>query len=250
MDQFDYKDPARSRKRFASFFWNLLTILVLLSTVCLLAGFASIYFDPYVSYNLFPPPTMPSLIAMPTLTPTPLQILPATWTPTPSNTPPPTKTPLPTATLLPTDTPVPVFTATETITPTLAAGALPFDLNNGSPVAISSLAFRPEAGCNWMGVAGQVLNMSGAPISTGVVVQLSGVLEGAYKEITSLTGTARQYGEAGYEIVLASKPFASQGTLFVQLLDQAGLPMSPKIAFDTYDSCDKNLIIINFRQVR
>jgi hypothetical protein len=101
-----------------------------------------------------------------------------------------------------------------------------------------------------MGVAGQVLNMSGAPISTGIIVKLGGVLDGNPKDINSLSGTATQYGDAGYEIVLASKPIASSGTLWAQLLDQAGLPLSGQVYFDTYDSCDKNLVFINFRQVR
>jgi hypothetical protein len=28
------------------------------------------------------------------------------------------------------------------------------------------------------------------------------------------------------------------------------LPMSDKIYFDTYEACDKNLIFVNFKQVR
>jgi hypothetical protein len=127
---------------------------------------------------------------------------------------------------------------------------MPFALNDGSPVAISSVAFHPEAGCNWMGIAGQVLNMSGAPVSTGVIVRVGGELAGVKKDITSLTGTARQYGEAGYEIVLGASPTQSSSNLWVQLLDQAGLPMSPRIVFDTYASCDQNLIFITFKQIK
>ncbi len=117
---------------------------------------------------------------------------------------------------------------TASITPTNPpAGALPFALNAGSPVAISSVAFHPEVGCDWMGIAGQVLDMSGAPISTGVIIRVGGELNGVKKDITSLTGTARQYGEAGYEIVLGNSPMASTNSLWVQLLDQAGLPCRP-----------------------
>ncbi|MDD5466744.1 MAG: hypothetical protein PHS96_02950 [Anaerolineales bacterium] len=246
MDKWDYIDNTqRSRKRF-TVIWNLLTILMLLATVCVVAVFLSVFIDPHSALNLFPPPTLPPAIALPTLTPTPRQVLPPTWTPLPSITP----TSLPTPTLAPTETPFPLFTPSATPEATVSSAGLPFDINAGSPVAISSVAFHPEVGCNWMGVAGQVLNMSGAPVSTGVVIKLGGSLGGVSKEITSLTGTARQYGDAGYEIVLASKPIASLGTLWLQLLDQAGLPMSPKIHFDTFEACDKNLIFINFRQVR
>jgi hypothetical protein len=35
----------------------------------------------------------------------------------------------------------------------------------------------------------------------------------------------------------------------VQLFDQAMIPLSARVYFDTTDSCDQNLILINFRQV-
>lgn len=248
MDEFDYVEQTRSGKRIFAIIWNLLTILTLLTTACLIAAFSAIFLNPRIIFNPFPPPSLPTAMEMPTLTPTALSILPPTWTPTATLTPTETPPPPPTPTQSPTDTPQPLFTPTETLTSTLASSAMTFALSEGSPIAISNLAFHPEAGCNWMGIAGQVLNLSGAPISTGVSVRLGGVLAGNQKDITSLSGTATQYGDAGYEIVLASKPIASNGTLWLQLFDQGGLPLSEQLGFDTFDSCDKNLIIINFRQ--
>ncbi len=114
----------------------------------------------------------------------------------------------------------------------------------------SSLAFHPDAGCNWMGVAGQVFDLSGAPVS-GQQVRVGGSLLGAPIELLSLTGVTTAYGNNGfYEFTLGEKPVNSTGTLWVQLLDQSGLPMSDKIYFDTYDACEKNLIFVNFKQVR
>jgi hypothetical protein len=127
---------------------------------------------------------------------------------------------------------------------------MPYDVAPGSPVAISSAAFHPEAGCNWIGVAGQVLDMTGAPVSTGVVIQLSGVFNGQFIEKTSLTGIAPQYGQAGYEFYLGDTPVASNKTLWVQLLDQAAAPLSEKIYFETFGECARNLIFINFKQMR
>ena len=128
---------------------------------------------------------------------------------------------------------------------------MPFVVADGSPVAITSSAFRPEAGCSWLGVAGQVFDMSAAPIATGITIRLEGVLGGQYKNLLSLTGAARdRYGESAYEFELGDEPVTSNNTLYIQLLDQAGLPMSEKIFFETYDACDKNLILINFKQVR
>lgn len=251
MDEFDYRDVALSnRKRVTVWLWNILTLTVLLAIVCMVAVFVIIFINPYSSLNLFPPPTLPVANTMPTLTPTAIQALPATWTATVTATATPTLTPTKTNTPIPSATPTLQFTATQTPTGTLAIVELPFDVGMGSPVALASLTFHPEAGCNWLGVAGQALDMSGAPLTTGLVIKLGGVLGGVEKDFTGLTGTAPQYGEAGYEIVLASKPIASTQTLWVQLLDPAGLSLSPKIYFDTFESCDQNLIMINFQQLR
>jgi hypothetical protein len=205
----------------------------------------AVYANPQVPFNLFPPPTQAPPTA--TFTPTPRNVLPPTWTPLPTLTPTVTVTPMPSST--------PSFasgTAISPLDPTMTpqTSDLRFAVDTGSPVAISSLAFHPEAACNWLSVAGQVLNASGAPISTGVVIQLGGSIDGYTKDIPSLTGVAPQFGPAGYEIVIADHPIASGSTLWVQLFDQAGLPMSERVHFDTFEDCSQNLIIINFRQVQ
>ncbi len=251
MDSFDYQDHVQPTRNVSSLVWNILTVLVLMAVVCVGLGFGMIFLDPYSAINPFPPPTLPPTLAFPTVTPTPLGVLPPTWTPLPTEEPTATNTPRPTSTPFPTETPFSLFTPTETaaVSPTAPLG-MPYDLAPGSPVAISSVAFPPEAGCNWMGVAGQVLDLSGAPISTGIVIQLSGVYGGTFVEKTSLTGIAPQYGLAGYEFYLGDKPIASNKTLWVQLLDQAGAPISEKVFFETYGDCERNLIFINFKQVR
>jgi hypothetical protein len=101
-----------------------------------------------------------------------------------------------------------------------------------------------------MGVAGRAFNMSGAPIAQGLFVKLGGSLDGQDVEMLSMTGTATQYGEGGYEFVLGEKPVASSETLWVELFDQAMLPLSDKIGFNTYSECTKNLTLVNFNQVR
>jgi len=45
-------------------------------------------------------------------------------------------------------------------------------------------------------------------------------------------------------------PTASTGTLWVELLDQAGQSLSTQIYFDTFEDCDKSTIIIYFKQVQ
>ena len=98
-------------------------------------------------------------------------------------------------------------------------------------------------------MGGQAFDMQGAPI-VGLTIQLGGSLAGEPVNLLSLTGTAVQYGPAGYEFSLGDKPAASNSTLWVQLLDQAGLPLSAKVYFDTFDDCSKNLVLINFRQAK
>jgi hypothetical protein len=251
MDSFDYQDHTQPTRNVSSMVWNTLTVLVLLAVLCVGVGFLMIFLNPASAFNPFPPPTLPPTLSFPTLTPTPRNVMPATWTPLPTDEPTATGTPRPTSTPIPTETPFSLFTPTETseASPTVVIG-MPYDVAPGSPVAISSAAFHPEAGCNWIGVAGQVLDMTGAPVSTGVVIQLSGVFNGQFIEKTSLTGIAPQYGQAGYEFYLGDTPVASNKTLWVQLLDQAAAPLSEKIYFETFGECARNLIFINFKQMR
>ena len=68
--------------------------------------------------------------------------------------------------------------------------------------------------------------------------------------ILQATGLATAYGEAGFEVKLADEPIESFGSVWIQVLDQAGLPISERISFFTFDDCERNLIIIYFKQIR
>src|SRR6185503_20206473 len=99
---------------------NLLTLLVLLSSCVSVAYAATVYIDPYVFINPFPPPTLPSIAVLPTATATSTISTFPTFLPslTPSKV--PTTTRLPSVTLQATatdvvlpDTETPEGTATE-----------------------------------------------------------------------------------------------------------------------------------------
>lgn len=244
MGAFELKDRRSSSRRLLTAFWNLLTVLVLLMTCCIALVVIIIYFDPYTSLNLFPPPTPIQAAQMPTLTPTPLQILPPTWTSSPTNTPRPTVTP----TFTPTSTPTTTPTITEIPTPTpLPPEMVLYALSPGSPKAMASTAFYPDLGCKWAGVAGQIFDANGQAVPpASVLVVVGGVLNGEAIELLSLSGTAPQYGLSGYEVVLGDVPIASQGSLYIQLFDPQGQPLTDRIYFDTYGACEQNLILINF----
>ena len=250
MDAFDYVEPkaAPPRRSVGSLIFNILTIIVLVMALCVVGFAALIFIDPQSSINPFPPPTQITPMVFPTETTTPRPILPPTWTPAPTLEPTLTETPRPTPTPWPSNTP---YGGTPTKAgPTVTPGGMSFVVKAGTIKAIPNL-FHPEAGCNWMGVGGQAFDLSGAPIQQGLIVQLGGTLEGrTFETQMTLTTLAPQYGPGGYEFTISDHPIASKATLWLQLLDQASLPLSDKVYFDTYSDCEKNLVIIYFNQMK
>jgi hypothetical protein len=224
--------------------FNFLTILMLVGVLCVSGYFLIVYLNPQTPLNPYAP--VPTIVPSPTATITPIQ-LPPTFTPAPTKTPAPTNTPRPTSTELPTQTPFSIVTPTvdPNITPT-ATPNFRFAVQPGNPLAIQNVV-HPELGCSWMGVGGQAVDLSGAPL-VGLVVGLGGVLETRTFDLLTLTGTAAQfgYGPGGYEFKLADAPLGSAGTLFVQLMDQDGTALSDRVFFDTFADCDRNLILVNF----
>jgi hypothetical protein len=233
--------------------FNILTIVALLASVCLCLFFLSIFVNPSMALNPFPPPTAIQPLQLPTATWTPQQ-LPATRTPTVTIEPSVTWTPQPSVTpgvvntvaALPTETSR--FTATSTPRPSATprpTGA-PF---SASVVPIDSTIVHPEFGCNWWGVGGQASDLKGNPVR-GLVIKLAGVLNNQQISMLTVTGTAPVYGQGGYEFKLGDVPQNTRRAMYVQLLDQAGLPLSEQVYFDTTADCAKNLILIRFKQER
>jgi hypothetical protein len=138
---------------------------------------------------------------------------------------------------LPAETPIP--------TANLESGTT-FEIQEGYPKYEANL-FHPEAGCNWLGVGGALLDSEGDPV-LGVLIEAGGSLGGNGISRLTLSGTAKNYGEAGYELVLADSPLPSSGDVWIQLLDQANLPLTEKVYLQTFSGCDSNLIRINFIQ--
>lgn len=149
----------------------------------------------------------------------------------------PTKTSTPTRTATPTKT----FTPTQTSTP------LPYTLQVEAPVYIKNFA-HTGAGCDWLGVAGQVFDANGDPVLNLVLVA-TGTLNGKNLNLTAVTGIpeADVYGPGGYEIQLADEALASSQSLRIQVYDLQGNALSEAYVFDTYADCTKNLAIINFK---
>ena len=229
-------------------FTNLLTLIIVVATVGIAAAFGAVFLNPYLvevvnpylPVKLAPPSTLPPTLGPPTATNTPEIYLPPTWTATPTV----TETPSP----MPTETPVP----TATLTPTPSVSNTPSGAaivpQPDSPKFTTN--FANTKACQWMGVAGQVFDNETKGAVTGLAVRIGGQLSGIPFDLTSLTGSAPAYGPGGYELVLSDHPIASTKTLWIQLLDTAGVPLSDKVYFDTSDKCNENLVLFNWDQMR
>ena len=236
--------------------YNIITIVFLALSV--LAGLAAlgIIVNPNMPYNIFPPDQggaadLPTPFVLPTLTPTlEIEELPPTWTPEvtptsseptaeattetqPEGTPPAEATgesPESEGTPAPANTPLPGQ-------PTLSA--FPFTLQEGTP------AYTPNSeengGCEWMGLAGQVFDLNNQP-AFGIAVRVTG------ENYDSLiyTATHIEYGPSGYELELNTAPIEAE--FEVQLFSSSGQPLSDKYVIRTKESCEENLIIVNFVQ--
>jgi hypothetical protein len=220
-------------------FINVLTGILVAATLVVGLLFSIIFINPQSSLNPLPPTTLPALVLTWTPSPTPRPVLPPTWTPTIVPSPTATDTPIPSDTPSPTPEESPIPTAD------LESGTT-FGIQDGFP-AYEENTINAEAGCNWLGVAGQVFDSDGIPV-IGILVETGGSFGDLDFSGITLTGQAPAYGEGGYEIAINDAPVISDGIAWIQLVDQASLPLSEKIFFDTFDSCDTNLIRFDFVQ--
>jgi hypothetical protein len=250
MDDFELKPEPKVKKR-KSLVWNILTVIVLLGTCSLAYFFLTIFNNPNSPLNPFKP--APTSTRYQTSTPTNIIIpLPPTWTPTPTNQPYPSRTKAPTWTLLPatatsTITEAPTTTLTED-TPTITITPTPMPVTAEFTYQAST-TMHADSACNWMGVGGKVLDTDGKPLQFQTV-QLGGSLNDKLVNRMMLSGNVPAYGTSGFEFILGNHPVASTQELWIQLFDNTGKPLTEKISFDTYDDCQKNLVMIVFTKTR
>lgn len=236
--------------------FNLLAIVFLVLSCVSLVCVSAVFANPGIIPAELQPQPIPAIITRipsPTATNTSVYpTFPPTWTPeTPTVTSTPeevfTNTPTSTETPRVTRTPskVPSRTATHTpagptATRTPTRSAFQYTLQPGSPTYLQN--FANTAGCNWMGIAGQVFNMSGQAV-IGIIVHL----EGGGLNYDSLTGSKTAYGPGGYELYLNDHVVQTTNTYRVQLRI-GGAPASDTYVINTFADCTKNLILVNFQQ--
>ena len=229
--------------------WDILSILVLLMTCGIVVYFGMIFFYPASPMNPLPPVVV-TAYQSPTPTITPLGLEP-TWTPQP------TPVQSPSATLAPTFTPIPSATsfsltpasATPTVTNTPKA---PFS-TTVDEVQSDIFPHLQAAACNWQGVGGSVVDANNADM-IGLTVRLVGTFNGKSigpdGSMNAVSGMITDYGRSGFEFFLGTTPITSKGKLYLQLLDQAGLPLADNVYIDTSSDCKKNLVLVHFKKNR
>lgn len=192
------------------------------------------------------PATVTEVLRPETATATPTPLL-ASGSPVPTKTEPPQT---PTRAITRPTQESPTYTPTPERSPEPASEAVSeirYVVQSGTPVVMANFV-KPDLGCNFSGIGGQVFGRDQAPVN-GLVVEVNGPIDGEQTTLVSLTGTELSFGPGGYLVQLSDKPFASQGELTIQLFDLTGSPESEKIPFDTSLRCDENLVLMNFVQV-
>jgi len=241
------KTPTNNR----DLLWNLLTVVMILLTLGACGVLGGIFTNPYQAYNPFPPATP----IPPTITPTWTPIrMPPTYTPKPTLPPTETRTPRPTWTNEPTATVYVFPTATSLYTATPSETPTRTPKPQGMPykaeiTVYESTKLRADSSCDSMYVVGQTLDFKKNPV-LGLQVRLGGSLPGKSfnPALTTLTGIVTTYGPSGFEFDLQIAPVASKESLWLQLYDQSGMPLSDQVFLTTYADCKKNMIYLRFTQ--
>jgi hypothetical protein len=81
-----------------------------------------------------------------------------------------------------------------------------------------------------------------------LTVRLTGFYNGKTKSEQTVSGMFPANGKSGFEFFLGPVPISSKGELYIQLFDQAGMPLSDNIYLDTFNDCAKNLALVRFKK--
>lgn len=162
----------------------------------------------------------------------------------------------------PSPSPVPLPTSTQMVVGVTRAVATPVQLPEepaAAPPSQSTSKFvvqpgtprwlpnfsRPELGCNYLGIAGQIFDRDGLPAKM-LVVEAGGVLQGKNLFALALSGITQNFGPGGFEIILSDQVIESNDSVWIQVYDLEGKPLSDKVYVDTQADCQRNLALINF----
>ena len=266
----DFEVESDEKKRGGISLIGVITILLLIATAAVVIFLVLVLVTPdnflaglFGSESEPPPTLLATAAAPPTFTPTPIPTetpsvdIPPTHTPIPEQD---TPTPVPINTLRPTLTPsitptfpppTPTKTPTPTPTDTPTPGPTPTATSTRSPFPFTKDVVSPQylqnyanaAGCNWMGIAGEVFDLEGNPVPHGqyrVHIWESGI------DQRPTVGDAPAYGPSGYEQFLFDAPRVQDQN--VQLETSNGTAVSQVYRVQTRASCNQNLLYFIFLQ--
>lgn len=230
--------------------WDTLTTATLGLTVLVLIYYTVVFISPSLSpFGPKPVPTAVALMSTPTPKPTiPITDTPVppppTWTPRPTRTPPPTNTPRPPR---PTNTPRPTVFFTPipspTGTPTPTRHPFPFKLVDEG---VQFMRYPFSSDCNWLGIAGEVVDQNGEPVN-GIAVVLNG---GGLSNVVTTSGSRPDYAPSGWEHFLDSKVKAGDFTIQLYKVEgNTSFPVSEVVQVRTRQDCRANLAYLVFQVV-
>jgi hypothetical protein len=221
----------------------ILSAVLVIFTIGAIAAYVVLFVNPDLPFNPFRDATLPAATVIPVSTATDVIILLPTSTPTALVVPSATQVSTPTSTATATEVP----TATYEPAPPSTPSPTPYPLVLQPSGIKAAQGFK---GCSWTGIAGQIFGPNnGEPIKY-LLVHLEGNWNSLAFDQDAITGSAPEYGPGGYEFNLGTTTVASSGTLWVQAVDAAGMPLSERVYLTTYSDCEHNLLIVNFNQVR
>ncbi|MEN8241400.1 MAG: hypothetical protein ABFS17_05730 [Chloroflexota bacterium] len=239
MDSSDTSDRSQNNTKHSSgCVFKFGTLVFLTGTLLLLGFFVYTYLAPNNPYNPFPPAEgnsqsiPPTLEILPSHTPILIPTTTASLTP---------EILASTATLLPPPTEAVITILAPTTAP---ESALHFTAQTGTPVYTA----HPN-GCDGIYLAGNVIDSEGNPLA-GMLVIAAGTLGDTPLETEpSLSGLHPEFSPSGWQIKLSDTLLDSSETVYVALysLDSAD-PVSELVYVDTYNDCDRNMIMVNFVQ--
>jgi hypothetical protein len=227
--------------------WGALTMATLGLAVLVIIYFTAVFVSPSLApFGSQSEPTLVALRSTPTPKPTlahtaTSEVPPATWTPEPSRTPipvPTTRPPRATRTPRPTVyfTPFPTMTGT----PEPTRHPYPFKLVDEG-VEFTRYPFSSD--CNWLGIAGEVVDQEGEPVN-GIAVVLNG---GGLQNVVTTSGDRPDYAPSGWEHFLDTK--VKDGDFTIQLYRVANnqsYPVSEVVDVHTRRDCRANLAYLIF----
>ena len=135
-------------------------------------------------------------------------------------------------------------TVTSTATPELIERLDAYVIQEGTPFYLPAFS-HPDAGCDWLGVAGQVFMPEGIE-AIGLHINVGTEPLSDLHSLSAVTGEATAYGLGGYEIELSDLVSENNQTFWIQVTNEKGESLSEIFLFNTHEECGKNLVLINF----